>query len=98
MEADDSRDRVGPVLRPSPLTAAVLAAIVERHPDAEIVDRGAYLRVLVPRTCVLVRALVERHAGARFALPGDLEQIMPSFKGRFRVDADQASWEAGPWR
>jgi toluene monooxygenase system protein D len=89
--------RVGPVLQAGPIAAAVVAAIRELHPDAEVVDRGAYLRVLVPGRCVLRRAALERHKAGAFRLPGDLEMVMPSFKGRFSVSEDEARWEApGP--
>jgi hypothetical protein len=42
---------------------------------------------------VLDRSAVERHAGVAFRLPGDLEAIMPSFKGRLRLTDDEAVWE-----
>jgi hypothetical protein len=73
---------------------AVIAAIVEAYPDAEIVDRGAYLRVLVPRRCVVTREAIERHRGGRFVLPSDLEQIMSSFQGRISLGDDEVRWEA----
>jgi toluene monooxygenase system protein D len=84
---------VGPVLTPGPHTEAVLAALRELNAELTVLDRGAYLRVLVPRRCRLGREEVERHAGGPFELPRDLEAIMPSFRGRFRTSEDEAVWE-----
>jgi hypothetical protein len=85
---------VGPVLARGALCDAVLRALEEVNPGIVCVDRGAYVRVYVPFRCVLARTAVERHTGQLFRLPGDLESIMPSFKGRLRVDEDEAVWEA----
>jgi hypothetical protein len=81
------------VLTRGPTSDAVLRALVEHNPDLRCIDRGAYLRVSVPGRCVLPRAAVERHSGALFRLPRDLETIMPSFKGRLRMSEDEAVWE-----
>ena len=43
-----SRHRVGPVLQRGPVGDAVLAAIEALNADVELLDRGAYVRVLVP--------------------------------------------------
>jgi hypothetical protein len=85
---------VGPVLARGALCDAVLRALEEENPRLACVDRGAYVRVYVPVRCVLPRAAVERHTGQPFRLPGDLEGIMPSFKGRLRMTEDEAVWEA----
>ena len=91
------RNCVGPVLQSGAEADAVIAAICALNPSAELLDRGAYVRVLVPGCCVVTRAAIEARLARPFRLPRDLEAIMSSFKGRFRVDADQASWElAGP--
>jgi hypothetical protein len=82
------------VLHAGPLAQAVVAAIVAANAGVEVIDRGAYVRVLVPRRCVVTRAAIEAGVGAPFRLPGDLESIMPSFRGRFRVTEDVAEWEA----
>jgi hypothetical protein len=87
---------VGPVLEAGPVTSVLIAAIRERHPEADIQDRGSYLRVLVPQRCVLARAAVERLLGRGFQLPGDLELVMPAFKGDFSVTDDEAVWEVSP--
>ena len=85
---------VGPVLEAGPLASVLIAAIREQNGEVEVLDRGAYFRVLVPKRCVLSRAAVERRLGRTFRLPGDLELVMPSFKGAFSVDEDLAIWEA----
>jgi hypothetical protein len=89
---DEFSDRVGPVLQTGERAFAVVDAIRELNDDVEVIDRGAYLRVLVPRTCIVTRAAIERRLGAGFAIPDDLEQIMPSFKGELELADDRASW------
>jgi toluene monooxygenase system protein D len=84
--------RVGPVLHAVPRASAVVAAIRALNVEVVVLDRSAYLRVLVPRVCRVTRDAIEREGGFPFVLPGDLEQIMPSFQGRFRVDEDEAIW------
>jgi toluene monooxygenase system protein D len=86
-------DSVGPVLRSGALARAVVAAISELNGGAKVVDRGAYLRVLVPGRCVVTREALERAARRSVRLPGELEAIMPSFKGVLSIDEEQASWE-----
>ena len=85
-------DLVGPVLEAGDAARAVTAAIRELNPGAEVRDRGAYLRVHSPRRCVVTRAAIERNLGRPFRLPGDLECVMPAFKGRFTVSEDEATW------
>jgi len=89
----DDVDDVGPVLQAGALASAVVDAIRALNEGARVVDRGAYLRVLCPRRCVVTRAAIEQRTGTPFRLPGDLELVMSSFKGRFVVDDDQARWE-----
>ncbi len=86
--------RVGPVLQAGAAAEAVVAAIRDLNGDVQVLDRGSYLRVLVPACCRVTRAQIERHAGAAFRLPQDLEQVMSSFKGRFVVSTEEARWEA----
>jgi hypothetical protein len=90
-----TRDCVGPVLHNSGDAGAVIAAIRALNQEVRLLDRGAYVRVLVPNRCTVTRAAIEAETGRPFRLPRDLEAIMPSFKGRFRVDAEQACWEIG---
>ena len=85
---------VGPVLLPSEVGLAVLAAIQASNLDVRVQDRGAYLRVLSRSRCVVTRQAIELQLGRPVRLPSDLEQCMPSFKGRLRVDAELAVWEA----
>jgi toluene monooxygenase system protein D len=84
---------VGPVLIPGPVADAVIAAIRGEHEDVQVVDRGAYLRVMVPRRCRLCALKVAQLLDDTFQLPGDLEAIMPSFRGRLTIASDQALWE-----
>lgn len=86
-------DSVGPVLRKNELGERVVDAIMALNPDAKLVDRGAYVRVLVPSRCVLTRREVEQHTGRPFSMPGQLEAIMPSFKGLLSIDEEGATWE-----
>ena len=86
-------DDVGPVLQAGPLGTAVVSAIRALNADVRVLDRGAYLRVLCPRRCVVTRAAIEARTGAAFRMPGDLELVMSSFKGRFAVSEDEARWE-----
>ena len=86
-------DDVGPVLQAGPTGEAIVGAIRALNTDVRVLDRGAYLRVLCPRLCVVTRAAIEARTGASFRLPGDLELVMSSFKGRFAVSEDEARWE-----
>lgn len=86
-------DDVGPVLQAGPVGNAVVGAIRALNADVRVLDRGAYLRVLCPRRCVVTRAAIEARTGEAFRLPGDLELVMSSFKGRFAVSEDEARWE-----
>lgn len=88
--------QVGPVLSASELGRAVLAAIEQLNPGARVLDRGAYLRVLASAPCVLTRAAVEQITGESFALPADLEQVMPAFQGFLRLTQDGVEWTAEP--
>ena len=86
-------DSVGPVLRRGHAADMVIAAIRAENAGVVLLDRGAYLRVLVPHRCLVTRETIEAHLGRPFRLRSELEAIMPAFKGRFRVDDDQALWE-----
>lgn len=89
-----SEREVGPVLEDSELGRAVVAAIREQNDGARVQDRGAYLRVLVPARCIVSRDAIERQLGRSVQLPSELELVMSSFKGRLRIDAERAVWEA----
>ncbi len=83
---------VGPVLSAGPRSQAVLAAIRELNGEVEVIDRGAYLRVLVKYRCHLTRSAVERHLGESFHLPADLEEVMVSFAGTLSMSQEEAFW------
>jgi toluene monooxygenase system protein D len=88
----DALERVGPVLEAGEVAEAIVLAIRAHATDVQVQDRGAYLRVLVPSRCHVTRAAIEQELGREFRLPGDLERVMPSFKGTFRVDEEEATW------
>ncbi|HVZ35636.1 MAG TPA: MmoB/DmpM family protein [Polyangiaceae bacterium] len=82
----------GPVLQAGERGRAVLQAIVELNPGAQIIDQGAYIRIQVPDKCVLTRAAVEKITGLPFHIPGDLELVMPSFQGWLVVTPERVEW------
>jgi hypothetical protein len=88
----NNRDHVGPVLCTGVVADAVIAAIRQHHGETVVLDRGAYRRVLVPGRCVVTRTAIEEHLGRPVHFPGDLEKVMPAFKGRFTVSATCAVW------
>jgi toluene monooxygenase system protein D len=88
-------DQVGPVLEADEVGHAIIAAIREANAEVTVLDRGGYLRVLVPGRCVVGRAAIERALGRGFRLPGDLELVMPSFKGTIQITDDEVVWS---WR
>ena len=88
------RGRAGPDLFAGELGQAVIEALREDNPELEVRDWGAYLRASAPARCVLRRAAVERRIGRPFALPGDLERIMPSCQGRISIADDEVVWAA----
>lgn len=92
IDAAGTYDRVGPVLQAGSVANAIVAAIKELNPDVMIVDRGAYLRVLVPQCCVVTRSAIEKHLGRPFRFPGELETVMSAFKGSLQLNQNDASW------
>lgn len=86
-------DGVGPVLEAGEVARAIVAAIRSQQADVQVQDRDAYLRVLVSSRCHVSRSAIERELGRAFELPGDLERVMPSFKGAFHVTDEGATWE-----
>jgi len=85
-------DHVGPVLEASDDARAVVAAIRQSNVGVVVENRGSYLRVLVPGRCEVTSRTIESVLGRPFRLPGDLEAMMPSFKGRLTVTEDKAVW------
>jgi len=86
---------VGPVLEGSEMGRALASVISRANPDVRIEDRGAYLRVLSPRRCVLTVRAVERELGRPFRLPVDLEALMPAFKGLMAISPGRVEWSFG---
>ena len=81
-------------LRPKPPSdsRAVVAAIRGLNAGAIVEDEGAYLRVLVPFRCVVTRRAIEASLGRPFRLPGDLEVLIPAFKGMLAMSEEEAVW------
>ncbi len=86
-------DSVGPVLEADgEVSDAIIAAIREANHGVTVLDRGGYVRVLVPDRCVVRREAIERALGRSFRLPSDLELVMPSFKGAIEITDDEVVW------
>jgi toluene monooxygenase system protein D len=92
-EAPNTYDHVGPVLQAGALSSAIVAAIQDLNSDVIVVDRGAYLRVLAPRTCMVTRVSIEKHLRRPMRFPGELETVMSAFKGAMRLTEDEAVWQ-----
>jgi toluene monooxygenase system protein D len=92
-QAGDLYDRVGPVLQTGAIGAAIVAAIRDLNSDVMVLDRGAYLRVMVPRRCFVTRAAIEKHLGRAFRFPGELETVMSAFKGALQLSQEDAVWQ-----
>jgi toluene monooxygenase system protein D len=86
-------DHVGPVLQSGVLGRAIVSAIGDLNSDVLVLDRGAYLRVLVRQRCVVTRHAIEEHLGRRVRFPGELEMVMPAFKGTLQLSEDEAIWQ-----
>src|ERR1700746_1121534 len=89
-------DRVGPVLQVGTVANAIVAAIKDLNQDVLVVDRGAYVRVLVPQCCVVTRSAIERHLGRPFRFPGELETVMSAFKGSIQLNEEDAACRLRP--
>lgn len=92
-QPSDHYDYVGPVLQAGLLTDAIIAAIRDLNEDVLVVDRGAYLRVLAPKKCIVTRTGIESYLGRTMRFPGELETVMPSFKGAIQLTQDEAVWQ-----
>ena len=86
-------DHVGPVLQSGVLGKAIVSAIQDLNSDVLVLDRGAYLRVLVRQRCVVSRRAIEEHLGRRVRFPGELETVMCAFKGVLHLSEDEAIWQ-----
>ncbi|EWS63926.1 MAG: monooxygenase [Burkholderiales bacterium RIFCSPHIGHO2_02_FULL_66_10] len=82
-------NRVGPVLRASPLTAAVIEAAEEDNPDKTIRvdDKVAYVRIDCEGELILRRETLERALGRPFRM-SELEVELGSFAGRIETTED----------
>src|ERR1700704_2490637 len=92
-ENPETYDRVGPVLQSGAVATAIIAAIKDLNQDVMVVDRGAYVRILVPRCCVVTRSAIEKHLGRSFRFTGELETVMSAFKGSLQLNQDDAAWQ-----
>lgn len=93
-ESAEVYNRVGPVLQSGIVAAAIVAAIKDLNEDVMVLDRGAYVRVLVPKCCVVTRSAIEKHLGRPFRFPGELETVMSAFKGFLQLNQDDAAWRS----
>jgi len=91
-QSPGSHDSVGPVLQSGPVANAIIAAIKDLNQHVLVVDRGAYVRVLVPQCCVVTRSAIEEHLGRPFRFPGELETVMSAFKGSLELNQEDAAW------
>ncbi|ASM78610.1 monooxygenase [Vitreoscilla filiformis] len=88
--ADGYRNnRVGPVLRASPITSAVIEAAEEDNPDKTIRvdDKVAYVRIDCEGELILRRETLERALGRPFKM-SELEVELGSFAGRIQTADD----------
>ena len=82
-------NRVGPVLRAGPLTAAVIEAAEEDNPGKTIRvdDKLAYVRIDCEGELILRRETLERALGRPFRM-SELEVELGSFAGRIETAED----------
>ncbi len=88
--ADGYRNnRVGPVLRASPITAGVIEAAEEDNPTKTIRvdDKIAYVRIDTDGEMILRRETLERALGRPFRM-SELEVNLGSFAGRIETTDD----------
>ena len=74
---------------------SIVSALRDLNSDVLVLDRGAYLRVLVPRSCLVTRNAIEKHLGRSIRFPGELETVMSAFKGALRLSENEAIWQFG---
>lgn len=86
---------VGPVLRGAggEIVDAIIAAIERDNADRDvrIDDQGGYVRISVPRRCVLRRDTLQDELGSTIAL-SEVEPVLSSFAGRLRITDDAMEW------
>src|SRR5690348_9199561 len=86
-------DHVGPVLQSGVLGTAIVSAIRDLNSEVLVLDRGAYLRVLVRQRCFVTPDAIEKHLGRPVRFPGELETVMSAFKGSLRLSENEAIWQ-----
>ncbi len=82
-------NRVGPILRASPITAGIIEAAEEDNPgkDIRVDDKIAYVRIDTDGELILRRETVERALGRPFKM-AELEVNLGSFAGRIETTED----------
>lgn len=82
-------NRVGPILRASPITAGIIEAAEEDNPGKQIRvdDKIAYVRIDTEGEMILRRETVERALGRPFKM-AELEVNLGSFAGRIETTED----------
>jgi toluene monooxygenase system protein D len=90
---DNVYEHVGPVLQAGTVGTAIVEAIKDLNKDVLIMDRGAYIRVLVPHRCIVSRSAIEKRLGRSFRFPGELEMVMSGFKGAILLTENDAVWQ-----
>lgn len=90
----DRLNMVGPVLTSSSITDAIVEAIELDNENVVIEDYGSYRRVLVPNRCLVTKASIEQVIGRPFRFPGELEQVLSTFKGRINLSELEAIWQS----
>lgn len=89
LAASYRNNRVGPILRASSITGAVIEAAQEDNPDKEIRvdDKLAYVRIEAEGELILRRETLERALGRPFRM-SELEVNLGSFAGRIETAED----------
>lgn len=82
-------NRVGPVLRASPITEAIVEAAELDNPgkDIRVDDKLAYVRIDTEGELILRRATLEQALGRPFRM-SELEVNLSSFAGRIETSDD----------
>jgi toluene monooxygenase system protein D len=92
MAAEQRTRYVGPIISDSRVAEAVARAIATDNGQEPLLeDRGAYVRIGLPKTCRLTQASLDDELGGDLALSA-FESVMPSFAGRIKVSDDEIIW------
>jgi toluene monooxygenase system protein D len=84
---------VGPVVRNQEMADALIAAIEQDNPDAEVYveDRGGYIRIHTQKYCRVTRKSLEAALGRSCPL-SQIEPELATFAGRIRSSDDEIVW------